>query len=293
MAANGSVAAVLGTGIMGAPIARNLKAAGFEVRVWNRTEEKAEPLAGDGITVADSPSAAVDGADFAITMLADAGVVEGTVGTDGGVFSGLSEGGVWVQMSTVGADGHERLAEVARNGNITYVDAPVLGTREPAEQGQLVVLASGPEGVQERCESVFGSIGSKTVWLGRAGAGSRMKVVVNNWLTGLLGVLAETISLAEGIGSDPEKFLEIIEGGPLGLPYARLKGNMMLKEEFPTSFSAKLARKDTGLVLEAARQNGISAEMAEAVAAYFDRAIGAGYGEQDMAAILEGLKRSG
>lgn len=293
MAANGSVAAVLGTGIMGAPIARNLKAAGFEVRVWNRTEEKAEPLAGDGITVADSPSAAVDGADFAITMLADAGVVEGTVGTDGGVFSGLSEGGVWVQMSTVGADGHERLAEVARNGNITYVDAPVLGTREPAEQGQLVVLASGPEGVQERCESVFGSIGSKTVWLGRAGAGSRMKVVVNNWLTGLLGVLAETISLAEGIGSDPEKLLEIIEGGPLGLPYARLKGNMMLKEEFPTSFSAKLARKDTGLVLEAARQNGISAEMAEAVAAYFDRAIGAGYGEQDMAAILEGLKRSG
>jgi 3-hydroxyisobutyrate dehydrogenase len=293
MASNEIAVAVLGTGIMGAPMARNLRAAGFEVRVWNRTRENAEPLSGDGITVANTPSEAVEGAEFAITMLADAGTVEGVVGAEGGVFSGISDGGVWVQMSTVGPEGHERLAEISRSGGVTYVDAPVLGTKEPAEQGQLVVLASGPEGVRERCEPVFGAVGSKTVWLGKAGAGSRMKVVVNNWLTGLLGVLAETISLADGVGVEPEKFLEIIEGGPLGAPYARLKGNMMLKEEFPTSFSAKLARKDTGLVLEAARQNGLSAEMAEAVAVYFDQAIEAGYGEQDMAAILEGLKKSG
>ena len=288
--AESNVVAVLGTGIMGAAMARNLIDAGMEVRVWNRTREKAEPLAEDGAKVADSPAEAADGADFLLTMLADTDAVEEALSD--GTLDALADDGVWLQMSTVGAEGNERLARLARERGATYVDAPVLGTKQPAEQGQLIVLASGPEGAREKSEPVFEAVGSKTVWLGEAGAGSNLKLVVNSWIVGLLGVLAETISLAKATGVDPAKFLETIEGGPLGLPYAQMKGKMMIEEDFPTSFSAKLARKDAGLVLDAAGAEDLHLTIAEAVAGHFDEAISAGYGEQDMAAIYESVKPS-
>jgi 3-hydroxyisobutyrate dehydrogenase len=281
--AEGTKVAILGTGIMGAAMARNLLAEGMEVSAWNRSREKAEPLREDGAEVADSPANAARGADFLLTMLADADVVEEAVAGD--VLPSLAEGGVWLQMSTVGEDGTKRLAETANERGVDFVDAPVLGTRQPAEQGQLVVLASGPEEVRERSQQIFDAVGSKTVWLGEAGAGSRLKLVVNNWIVGLLGVLAETVALARSTGVDPARFLETIEGGPLGLPYAQLKGNMMIEEDFPTSFSARLARKDAGLVLGTAEANDLEMPIASAVAARFDEAIQAGHGEQDMAAI--------
>lgn len=287
MADNATVA-VLGTGIMGSGMARNLLSAGMEVRAWNRSREKAEPLTDDGATVVDSAAEAADGADFVLTMLSDAEAVAEVV--DDGVLSRLADGGGWIQTSTVGVEGNGRLAEIAEKHGVPYVDAPVLGTKQPAEQGQLIVLASGPDEAREKCQPVFDAIGSKTLWLGEAGAGSRLKLVVNNWILGLLATLAETISLARATGVDPNDFLETIEGGPLGLPYAQMKGRMMIEEDFPTSFSAKLARKDVGLVLEAAGAEGLHLALAEAVAARFDEAINAGYGEEDMSAIFEAVK---
>ena len=281
--ADDTTVAVLGTGIMGAAMARNLLASGMKVRAWNRSREKAEPLEKDGAEVADSPGDAARGADFLLTMLADTDAVEEAVGGD--VLPQLAEEGVWLQMSTVGEGGNERLLRLAAESGVAYVDAPVLGTKQPAEQGQLVVLASGPEEVRERSEQVFSALGSKTVWLGEAGEGSRLKLVVNNWIVGILGVLAETVAFANAIGVDPAKFLETIEGGPLGLSYAQLKGSMMVEEDFPTSFSAKLARKDAALVLDAAGARDLRMSISEAVAARFDEAIGAGHGEEDMAAV--------
>ena len=288
MAGSENAVAVLGTGIMGAAMARNLLGAGMEVRVWNRSREKAEPLAGSGATVADSPAEAVGGAGFVVTMLADAGVIAAVLGE--GTLSGLAEDAVWLQMSTVGEEGNEKLAALASETGVTYVDAPVLGTKAPAEGGQLIVLASGPEEARQRSETVFEPMASRVVWLGEAGAGSRLKLVVNNWITGLLGVLAETVALAEALDVDPARFLEAIEGGPLGVPYAQTKGKMMIEEDFPTSFSTRLARKDAGLVLEAAAGRGLHPLIAAAVARRFDEAIRAGHGEEDMAAIFEATK---
>ncbi len=282
---------VLGTGIMGAAMARNLMKAGMSVRAWNRSREKAEPLARDGAEIAEDPAAAAENADFLLTMLPNAGVVEEVLGDR--VLEALAEGGVWLQMSTVGEEGNERLSRVAAGSGVAYVDAPVLGTKGPAEQGQLIVLASGPEEVRDRCEPVFGAVGSKTVWLGEAGEGSRLKLVLNNWIVGLVGVLAETVAFARATGVDPARFLETIEGGPLGLPYAQIKGKMMIEEDFPTSFSLGLARKDAGLVLDAAEAHGLRMEIAEAVAARFDGAIGAGHGEEDVAAVYEAAKPAG
>jgi 3-hydroxyisobutyrate dehydrogenase len=286
--ADDTTVAILGTGIMGAAMARNLLSAGMEVRAWNRSREKAEPLEKDGAEVVDDPKDAARDADFILTMLADADVVEEAV--RGGVLSVLAEDGVWLQMSTVGEDGNERLLRLAAESGVAYVDAPVLGTKQPAEQGQLIVLASGPEEVRERSEKIFGAVGSKTVWLGEAGEGSRLKLVVNNWIVGLLGVLAETVAFAEATGVDPAKFLETIEGGPLGLPYAQIKGSMMVEEDFPTSFSAKLARKDAALVLDAAETQALRMRITETVAARFDEAIQAGHGEEDMAAVYRAAR---
>jgi 3-hydroxyisobutyrate dehydrogenase len=287
--AEGTKVAVLGTGIMGAAMARNLLSDGMEVRAWNRSREKAEPLAQEGAEVADNPADATRGADFLLTMLSDADVIEEAVGGD--VLSALAEDGVWLQMSTVGDEGNERLSDLANQHGVPYVDAPVLGTKQPAEQGQLIVLASGPEDVREKSERVFDAVGSKTVWLGDAGAGSSLKLVINNWIVGLLGVLAETVAFAKTVGVDPAAFLETIEGGPLGLPYAQLKGNMMIEEDFPASFSARLARKDAGLVLGAAEAHNLPMPVAEAIAARFDEAIQTGYGEEDMAAVYRAAKQ--
>jgi 3-hydroxyisobutyrate dehydrogenase len=290
MTENPTAIAVLGTGIMGAAMARNLLSAGMEVRAWNRTREKAEPLAEDGAKVADTPAEAAENAGFVLTMLSDADAVAEAVDGEDGAFSTLPEDGVWLQMSTVGTEGHERLAGFTDERGVFYVDAPVLGTREPAEQGQLIVLASGPEEVQERCQPVFDAVAANVLWLGPAGAGSRLKLVTNNWIVGILGVLAETLSLAKATGVNPSQFLQVIEGGPLGLPYAQMKGQMMIEEEFPTSFSANLARKDASLVLDAAQASGLRLLMTEAAATHFDEAIESGHGEEDMAAIYQAAK---
>lgn len=285
MAENSSVA-VLGTGIMGGAMAKNLLASGMDVRVWNRSKERAEPLADDGAKVADSPAEAAEGADFLITMLPNADVTAEVVGD--GALENLADGAVWIQTGTVGVEGDEKLQEVARGRGVTYVDAPVLGTKQPAENGELIVLASGPDEAKEKCSSVFEAIGKKTMWVGTAGAGSRLKLVTNNWILGLLATLGETVAFSKELDVDPNQFLEAIGDGPLDLPYAQIKAPMMIDGEYPTSFPLKLASKDAGLVLEAS--DSLPMKVSEAAAALFDNAIEAGHGDEDMAAIHEGVK---
>ncbi len=276
--------AVLGTGIMGSAVARNLLRAGISVRVWNRTPSRAELLAREGAQVAESAAAAARGADFLITLLPDAGVIEEVVGN--GVLVSLASDGVWLQMSTVGIEGCERLGQLAAESGVAYVDAPVLGTRQPAEEGKLVVLASGPEDLRERCRPIFEAIGSRTLWLGPAGMGSRLKLVTNNWIAGFLGALAETLALAEAIGVDPARFFEAIEGGPLDAPFARIKGRMMLERSFDPSFTLKLALKDARLILEAAEDGGQRLKITEVVKSRYEEAIAMGHGEEDMSALF-------
>jgi 3-hydroxyisobutyrate dehydrogenase len=134
--------------------------------------------------------------------------------------------------------------------------------------------------------SVFDAVGSRTVELGEAGEGTRLKLVLNNWLVTLVEGLAETIAFSESVGIDPEKFLDTIDGGPLGPAYAQLKGKMMLARDFPASFSLALARKDAALVLEAAERHGFDAALARVIVDKMDAAIAAGHGDEDMAATV-------
>jgi 3-hydroxyisobutyrate dehydrogenase len=277
--------AVLGTGIMGAPIARRLLGEGFDVRVWNRSREKADPLADDGATVCDTPRDAAEGAEVILTMLLDAAAVEATMSGDDGALAAAGDDVIWTQTSTVGIEGSDRLATLAADSGVTYVDAPVLGTREPAEQGQLVVLASGPDAARERLAPVYDAIGQRTMWLGEAGAGSRLKLVVNSWVLAVTTAVAEGMALAEGLGLSPQLLLDAVEGGALDLPYAHLKGGLIQQGEFPAAFELAGAAKDAGLIVAAAKQAGVRLEVADAVRRQLERARDDGHAEEDMAAV--------
>ena len=279
--------ALLGTGIMGAAMGRNLLRAGFEVSAWNRSREKAEPLATEGARVTETPAEAVAGADAVITMLSDGAAVRGLALGEDGLLAAMDGDAVWLQMSTVGLAATAELARHAAEAGVEFVDAPVLGTKQPAEDGKLIVLASGPVEALDRARPVFDAVAARVTELGDAGGGNRMKVVVNSWILTLTAGLAETLALAEALGIDGHDFLELIAGGPLDLPYAQMKGEAMLAGEYPASFPLRLARKDAGLVQEAAAEGELELEIAPAVERRFAAAQELGHGDADMAAAYE------
>lgn len=278
--------AVLGAGgTMGFPIARNIARAGLRTRVWNRTAEKAEPLTADGAYLARTPKEAAQGAGIVLTMLADEDAVTGAMDGPDGAFAAMPGAMLrnrasaddprgphhvlWVQMGTIGIAATTRCAELANRHGVGFVDAPVLGTRQPAEEGKLVVLESGPEEARPRLRPVFDAIGQRTIRAGEAGAGSRLKLVTNSWVLAVVEAAAETIALAEGLGVDPGLFFKAIEGGTLDLPYLRIKGKAITERDFTPAFRLALASKDADLVHHAARDHGLDLPLVEAVARRF------------------------
>jgi 3-hydroxyisobutyrate dehydrogenase len=255
--ADGRPVAVLGGGTMGQAMARNLARAGMQVRAWNRTRDRAAPLADDGITVTDTAAEAADGAGIVLTMLADARAVLAVMDGDQGALAAMREPAVWVQMSTIGEAGTDRCADLAARQGVGFVDAPVLGTKQPAQQGELVILASGPVGRRDQVQPVFDAVGSRTMWVGETGDGTRLKLVTNAWVLAVTEAGAECIALAEGLGLDPAALLEAVRGGPLDLPYLRIKGQAITDRNFEPSFRLGLAAKDAGLVEEAAAQRDL------------------------------------
>jgi 3-hydroxyisobutyrate dehydrogenase len=281
---------LLGTGIMGAAMGRNLLRAGFELTAWNRSPEKAEPLAEDGAAIADSAAAAVDGADAVITMLSDGDAVRDVMFGAEGAAEALGADAIWLETSTIGIEATEELARRAAEAGVDYVDCPVLGTRQPAEEGKLVVVAAGPEALRRRAAPVFEAIGARTVEFDEVGDATRMKLVVNNWLLDVTAALAETIAVAESLGIEGERFLETIGGGPMDSPYAQLKGKAMLSRGYEPSFPLRLARKDARLVHEATADAGLELAVGEAAARAFAKAEEAGHGDDDMAAAYEAVR---
>jgi 3-hydroxyisobutyrate dehydrogenase len=268
---------------MGFGIASNILEAGIELRAWNRSREKAEPLAEKGATILDTPAAAAEGASIVLTMLADVDpVIEAMDGKEG-FLSGAPDQLIWVQMSTIGVSGTERCAELAERHRVTFVDAPVLGTKQPAEKGELVVLASGQEATQEPLEPIFSALGKRTMWVGEAGAGSRLKVVVNSWLVSIVEGAAEAIALAEGADVDPRLFLEAVSGGPLDAPYLQMKAKAMIERNFEPSFRLALGAKDARLAQELAERHGLDLPLVAAISARMTEGVSE-HGDEDLSA---------
>ncbi|MFF9569617.1 NAD(P)-dependent oxidoreductase [Streptomyces sp. NPDC014685] len=276
------VVAVLGTGTMGSGMARSLLGAGLDVRAWNRTHARAVPLADDGATVAETAEEAVRGADVVLTMLNDGPSVAAALDAAAG---GLHAGQVLLQSTTVGPDATADLARRTAELGPVYLDAPVSGTKQPAEQGALTVFVAGPTAVREKVEPVLDAIGRRTVWVDETpGAASRLKLVVNTWVITMVNNIAECLNLAEALDVDPWTFLDAMKGGPLDTAYLQGKSAALLSGDLAPSFALSTALKDTRLILDAARATGVRLDLVEASAARFARAEAAGHGGEDMIA---------
>ena len=278
-----SAVAVLGTGIMGSAMARNLAAAGLRTMVWDRSPEATAPLAAAGAVVAASPQDAIRGARVVITMLPAADAVESVI-LAREVISAFAPGAVWAQMGTIGVAATARFGEALGRvrPDVMFVDAPVSGSKGPAEAGQLLILASGPAAAEQVAAAAFAAIGRKTVWLGAAGQGSRMKLVVNTYLSFLIEGVAEALELGRRLGIGPAGLDEVLEGGPLDAPLVDAKLHKIARGDFAPEFPLEWALKDVDLAIAAAE--GTPLPMLEALSRQWHTAVEAGYGRDDVSA---------
>jgi 3-hydroxyisobutyrate dehydrogenase len=281
--------AVLGVGTMGDAMARRLLEEGFGVEVWNRSPGPAAALAEAGATAHADAVQAVAQADILLTMLATADAVSEVV-LHGGVLEVLRPGAIWVQMGTIGVGATERLATEAarRRPDVAFVDAPVSGSRQPARAGRLVILASGTEAVQATLEPVFASLGQRTVWLGPAGRGSRMKLVANALLAFEIEAVAEVDALASRLDVPYADLVKVLEGGPLASAVEMSKLAKMESGDDSAEFSLEWALKDLDLALAASGSETTPVVMA--IAERWRHLVGEGYGRLDVSAARLGLE---
>jgi 3-hydroxyisobutyrate dehydrogenase len=276
--------AVLGTGVMGRAMAANIARAGMDTTVWNRRRERAEPLAAEGATVADDAASAVRDADVVITMLTDA---EAVLAVAGQMLPALRADAVWAQMSTIGVDGIEQAARLVteRRPDVTLVDAPVSGSRGPAAAGDLVVFASGPDAVRERVAPVFDAVGKRTVWVGEAGQGTRLKLVNNTLLAFQAQGIAESLGLAARLGLPLPVVLDALDGSPLVSGWAALKLDRIAKDDYSDEYSLALATKDVELAVSQA-----ALPVAPHLLELWQRCVAAGLGDLDLTVVTRELR---
>lgn len=274
---------VLGTGAMGAGVAGSLLREGHTVTVWNRSADKAAPLGEQGATVADDPGAAVADAEVVLLTLFDTDAVVDVLEASAG---DAPTDAVWVQCSTIGVAGTETVVQLAAKYGITLVEAMMLGTKAPAEQGTLTMLAAGPAAVLDRIDPVLDAIGAKTVRAGdQVGAGTALKLAANAWIASITAATGQSLAVAKSLGLDPALFLEAIDGSASDSAYAHTKGGSIIEGSFPAQFALDGLRKDIGLITDAARSTGVSTVLLDALGRVYADASAAGHGGDDIAAV--------
>jgi len=280
--------ALLGAGTMGAGMAQRMLDLGFPVDVWNRTPGPTLALAERGATVRAKPTEAVAAAEVAVTMLPNADAVA-QVMLRGGTLDALPPKATWAQMGTIGVEATERMAtEVARRRpDVMFVDAPVSGSRQPARDGRLLILASGPARSHDAVDAVFAALGQRTLWLGPAGTASRLKLVLNAWLAFEIEAAAEASALAERLGVPYAVLADAVIGGPLASAAALTKLAKMDRGDYSADFSLEWAVKDLDLALAAAGAETMPVVMA--IAERWRRLVALGHGHLDISAARLGL----
>jgi 3-hydroxyisobutyrate dehydrogenase len=282
--------AVIGIGAMGHGIAASALRAGIPTIVWNRSPDATRDLAERGAEVAETAADAVERAAIVVTMMTDSHAVM-SVARDQGMLAALAPGAIWVQMSTIGVAGIERVAamvEVERP-DVTLLDAPVSGSKDPAEQGQLTIFASGPDAARSCVAPLFDAVGQRTIWVGAVGAGSRLKLVANTWLAFSAEALSASVALAHRFGLVTETLMDALGGGPLVSPWQEAKLQRVAKREFSAQFALSLALKDVRLALHEA-DDGRFAALA-GLADEWQLVADHGLGDQDLTVVTRALEQ--
>ncbi|MEJ2343929.1 MAG: NAD(P)-dependent oxidoreductase [Gammaproteobacteria bacterium] len=277
----------IGLGNMGAPMAWNIHKAGYRLSVYNRTPARAQPFRDAGMEVAATPAALAADADVVVIMVTDPAALHGVIAGTDGVVDGLKAGTTVINMSTVSPDASLEAAGIVQEHGGRFVDAPVSGTVKPAEEGTLVVLAGGAREDLEAVAPLLETMGRQVVYCGGIGDATRMKLVLNLLLGGMMELLAEALALGKGFGLDGAAILNAVAAGPLGAPLYAMKGEAMLAGRFASQFPVELMFKDMNLVLQAAGQLAVPLPATAAVRESFNAARALGYGDEDMAAVIQ------
>jgi 3-hydroxyisobutyrate dehydrogenase len=290
MAATQEAVAILGIGAMGHGMATSALRAGIPTVVWNRDPEATRDLAERGAEVADTAADAARRAAIVVTMVTDTNAVV-SIARDQGMLAALAPGAIWVQMSTIGVVGMEQVAAMvdAERPDVTLIDAPVSGSRDPAAQGALTIFASGSDEARPRVAPLFDALGQRTIWVGPVGAGSRVKVVNNTWLAFGAEAIATSVALARRLGLEIEKVADALGGGPLVSPWQAAKLQRIAKGEFSAQFALSLALKDVRLALEAAGHDQFAAFAC--LADEWQQAVDQGLGDQDLTVVTRTLEQ--
>ena len=284
--------AVLGIGAMGHGMATSALRAGIPTIVWNRTPEATRDLAELGAEVADTAADAARRAAIVVTMVTDTDAVI-SIARDQGMLGALAPGAIWVQMSTIGVAGTERVVALVETErpDITLLDAPVSGSKDPAEQGQLTIFASGPDQARAATTPLFDALGQRTIWVGPVGTGTRLKIVNNTWLAFAAEAVAASVGLARRLGLETETVVDALGGGPLVSPWQAAKLQRILKGDFSAQFALALALKDVRLALEAADEDRFAA--LSCLADEWQRVVDQGLGDQDLTVVTRALEHEG
>jgi 3-hydroxyisobutyrate dehydrogenase len=274
---------ILGIGLMGSAMAGRLLDQGIAVIAWDRNTEHVRALEDRGATSAKEPAEVLSGTRAVITMLPTADVVLDVAEP---LLDAWPKDTIWLQMSSVGAAEADQLTGVAEAHAITIVDAPVSGSTHPAEEGQLTILASGPDAAHVPVEPIFEALGSRVLWVGEAGMGSRLKLVANHWMITNVAALAESMHLCEAMGLEQRQLKALLDGGPLGSAYAVQKLDEMQRHQYPAGFPVRLALKDLELVREVEQKSGATMPLLDVVHEQF-AAADRDFADDDLAAIYE------
>ena len=282
--------AFLGIGTMGRAMAISALRAGIPTIVWNRDPKATRDFAEFGAEVAETPADAARQAEIVVTMVTDVNVVE-SIARDQGMLAALVPGAVWVQMSTIGVAGIERVAALvgSERADVTLIDAPVSGSKEPAEEGKLTIFASGPDEVRPRLDPLFDALGQRTIWVGPVGAGSRLKLVANVWLALSAEAVNTSVALAGQLGLEAETVVKALAGGPLVSPWQAAKLERIVHNDFSVQFALALALKDVHLALEAAGDNRFRA--LASLADEWEQVVDLGLGDRDLTVVTWALEQ--
>jgi 3-hydroxyisobutyrate dehydrogenase-like beta-hydroxyacid dehydrogenase len=281
-----------GLGIMGSRMAANLRRAGLELTVWNRTRATAEQWAdAHGAAVADSPAALARASDVIVTMVVDGVQVETVLLGENGVHEGAGEGLLCVDMSTIGPAAAVRIGERLADRGIRFVDAPVTGSSPKAEDGTLTIMAGGADDDFERARPLFEAMGTLMVYVGPLGQGQIVKVINNTVAAINTAVAGEALLLARRAGVDLDALVTVLSNGSGGSAMLDLKAQPMRRHDYTTLFKLEHLVKDLRLCLQEAKTVGVRMEFAELVAPVLEAGVEQGHGEDDFAALIEVLER--
>ncbi|XP_077228947.1 glyoxylate reductase 1 [Tasmannia lanceolata] len=280
----------LGLGIMGKAMALNLLCNGFKVTVWNRTLSKCEELLEHGASVGETPAEVIKKCKYTIGMLSDPSAALSVVFDKDGVLEQICNGKGYIDMSTVDADTSSRISEAITKKGGYFLEAPVSGSKKPAEDGQLVILAAGEKALYEEITPAFNVLGKKSFFLGQVGNGAKMKLVVNMIMGSMMNAFSEGLVLADRSGLSQQTLLDIVELGGIANPMFKQKGPAMIQSSFPPAFPLKHQQKDMRLALALGDENAVSMPVAAAANEAFKKARSLGLGDHDFSAVYEAVK---